>query len=188
MAGVAAARPGPPAGMAAADIPQWIAAVLRPAADPVLLILDGVHALAGGESLAGLDELIKHEPAGLRLLLSGRSAPGLALSRLRLAGDLADIGAAELACTAEETAAYFGMLGRPLTPAERDQIFRRTEGWLAGLRLTALAEPPARRTTPAWPTRRARPIRATESRATTFRTSCSASSRLRSGTSCSGRA
>ena len=33
------------------------------------------------------------------------------------------------------------MLGRPLTPAERDQIFRRTEGWLAGLRLTALAEP-----------------------------------------------
>ncbi len=125
-------RPGPPAGMAAAEIPQWISARrCGQAADPVLLILDDVHALAGGESLAGLDELIRHEPAGLRLVLAGRSAPGLALSRLRLAGELADIGAADLACTTEETAAYFGMLGRPLSPADRDQIFSADRG-LAG--------------------------------------------------------
>ena len=70
--------------------------------------------LAGSEALAGLDELIRHEPPGLRLLLAGRSAPGLALARLRLAGELADIGAADLACTTDEIAAYFGMLGTPL--------------------------------------------------------------------------
>jgi LuxR family maltose regulon positive regulatory protein len=76
-------------------------------------------------------------------VLAGRSVPGLALARLRLAGELTDIGAADLACTAGETAAYFEMLGTPLSPAECDRIFERTEGWLAGLRLTALGADPA---------------------------------------------
>ena len=138
IAGPSAVVVGPPPGIAAAEIPQWMAAVVRHAAEPVVLVLDDVHVLAGSEALAGLDELIRHEPAGLRLLLAGRSAPGLALSRLRLAGELADIGAADLACTPEETAAYFEMLGTPLSPAECDRVFRRTEGWLAGMRLTAL--------------------------------------------------
>jgi LuxR family transcriptional regulator, maltose regulon positive regulatory protein len=139
LAGVA----GPPAGIAAAEIPQWMAAIVRRAAEPVVLVLDDVHLLAGSEALAGLDELIRHEPSGLRLLLAGRSAPGLALARLRLAGELADIGAADLACTAEETAAYFAMLGMPLSPADCERVFKRTEGWLAGLRLTALGRVPA---------------------------------------------
>jgi LuxR family maltose regulon positive regulatory protein len=139
LAGIA----GPPPGIAAAEIPQWMAAIVRRAAEPVVLVLDDVHLLAGSEALAGLDELIRHEPAGLRLLLAARSAPGLALARLRLAGELADIGAADLACTAEETAAYFTMLGTPLGPADCERVFKRTEGWLAGLRLTALGADPA---------------------------------------------
>jgi LuxR family maltose regulon positive regulatory protein len=133
----------PPAGIAAADIPQWIAAAIPSDSEPVVLILDDVQALAGSEAMTGLNELIRHEPPGLRLLLAGRSAPGLALARLRLAGDLADIGAADLACTSEEIAAYFSMLGTPLSPADRDRVLQRTEGWLAGLRLTALGADPA---------------------------------------------
>ena len=136
-----AGKAGPPAGMTAAEIPQWVSVAIRPGGDhdPVVLVLDDVHLLAGSESVAGLDELLRHEPPGLRLLLAGRSAPGLALSRLRLEGELADIGAADLACTSEETAAYFGMLGTPVSESERDHLVRKTEGWLAGLRLTALA-------------------------------------------------
>jgi LuxR family maltose regulon positive regulatory protein len=61
------------------------------------------------------------------------------LSRLRLEGELADVGAADLACTSEETSAYFAMLGRPVSQPEREHLVRKTEGWLAGLRLTALA-------------------------------------------------
>jgi len=139
----------PPAGIAAADVPQWIAAAIPAAAEPVVLILDDVQALAGSEAMAGLNELIRHEPPGLRLLLAGRSAPGLALARLRLAGDLADIGAADLACTSDEIAAYFSMLGTPLGPADRDRVLQRTEGWLAGLRLTALGADPAGSVAPA---------------------------------------
>jgi LuxR family transcriptional regulator, maltose regulon positive regulatory protein len=134
-------KAGLPAGITATDVPPWISAAIRPGGDhdPVVLILDDVHLLAGTQALAGLDELIRHEPAGLRLLLAGRSAPGLALSRLRLEGELADIGAADLACTSEETSAYFAMLGKPVSQPERDHLVRKTEGWLAGLRLTVLA-------------------------------------------------
>ncbi len=148
--GMAAARIGPPPpGIPAADIPQWISAAVPAAAEPVVLILDDVQVLAGSEGMTGLNELIRHEPPGLRLLLVGRSAPGLALARLRLAGDLTDIGAADLACTSEEIAAYFSMLGTPLSPADRDRILQRTEGWLAGLRLTALGADPAASAAPA---------------------------------------
>ncbi len=125
--------------LAPAEIPLWLAGAVRTGDEPVVLILDDVHVLAGSQALGGLNELIRHEPAGLRLLLAGRFAPGMALAKLRLGGELADIGAADLACTAEETAGYFGMLGIPLGPAEGAEVLRRTEGWLAGLRLTALA-------------------------------------------------
>jgi LuxR family transcriptional regulator, maltose regulon positive regulatory protein len=148
--GMSAGRIGPPQpGIAAADIPQWISATVATAAEPVVLILDDVQVLAGSEAMAGLNELIKHEPPGLRLLLAGRSAPGLALARLRVAGDLADIGAADLACTSDEVAAYFDMLGTQLSPADRDRVLERTEGWLAGLRLTALGGDPAANAAPA---------------------------------------
>jgi LuxR family maltose regulon positive regulatory protein len=136
---LAGSRTELPAELGTADVPLWISASVRPAGDQAVLVLDNVHVLAGSSSLAGLNELIRHEPPGLRLVLVGRSAAGLAVSRLRLEGELADIGATDLACTADETAAYFAMLGRPISQAERDQLVRKTEGWLAGLRLTALA-------------------------------------------------
>jgi LuxR family transcriptional regulator, maltose regulon positive regulatory protein len=134
----------PPDGVSPADAPRWLAtslgAVVPASAPAVVLVLDDISPIVGSEALAGLDELIRHEPVGLRLVLVGRSAPGLGLARLRLAGELAEIGPAELACTNEETGAYFDMLGKPLRPVERDEVLRRTEGWLAGLRLAVLSE------------------------------------------------
>jgi len=149
-AGMAGTRISPPSpGIAAADMPQWVSTGVPSVAEPVVLILDDVQVLAGSEAMTGLNELIRHEPPGLRLLLAGRSAPGLALARLRLAGDLADIGRADLACTSEEVAAYFAMLGTQLSPVDRDRVLQRTEGWLAGLRLTALGADPAANAAPA---------------------------------------
>jgi LuxR family transcriptional regulator, maltose regulon positive regulatory protein len=121
--------------------PQRIVAAARSLAEPVVLVIDDAHELAGGGALAGLDLLIKHAPAGLRLVLSGRFLPGLALSRLRVAGEVADVGAADLACTSEEADAYVAMLGLALAPAQRAELLGRTEGWMAGLRLTLMAGP-----------------------------------------------
>jgi LuxR family maltose regulon positive regulatory protein len=124
--------------------PLRIVAATRSLADPVVLLLDDVHELAGcGPVLTGLNTLIKHASAGLRLVLSGRCPPELALARLRVAGELTDISAADLACTPEEADAYFSMLGLVLPQARRAELLRRTEGWMAGLRLAVMAPQPA---------------------------------------------
>lgn len=107
-------------------------------AQPLVLVLDGVHEISDTGVLTGLEVLIKHAPPGLRLVMLARRPPALQLARLRVAGDLADIGGADLACTADEADAYFGLLGIRVAPAERNEVLRRTEGWMAGLRLAAM--------------------------------------------------
>jgi LuxR family transcriptional regulator, maltose regulon positive regulatory protein len=130
----------PPAELATSELPAWLSWVVKPRGEPAVLVIDGVHLLSGSPALAGLDDLVKHAPAGLRLLLVGRFAPGLALARLRVSGELADIGATDLACTADETASYFAMLGAPLSEEACTAVMHRTGGWMAGLRLAALGE------------------------------------------------
>jgi LuxR family transcriptional regulator, maltose regulon positive regulatory protein len=121
-----------------AEIPAGIAAATRARTAPAVLVLDDIQELASRPAPTGLEYLIRQAPQGLRLLLSGRCAPGVALARLRVAGELADIGASDLICTPDEVDAYFAMQGRPVTPVEREQALGWTEGWMAGLRLMAL--------------------------------------------------
>ncbi len=106
--------------------------------EPVILVLDDVHEVAGGAVVPGLDMLIRHAPPSLRLILSGRSPPGLQLARLRVSGELAEVRASDLACTPAEVDAYFAMLGLQIDAGERDELLTRTEGWMAGLRLAAM--------------------------------------------------
>lgn len=105
---------------------------------PVTLVIDDVHELAGSEPLADLDLLVRHGPANLRLVLAGRHLAGLGVAKLRVDGDLAEIGADELACTPAEAQAYFEMLGVELQPAQLAELLDRTQGWITGLRLAAL--------------------------------------------------
>jgi LuxR family maltose regulon positive regulatory protein len=107
--------------------------------EPVILVLDDIHELTDPAVLGGIDLLIRHAPATLRLVLSARQPPALQLARLRVAGELADIGGHDLACTSEEADAYFAMLGLDVEPGARDALLRRTQGWMAGLRLAAMA-------------------------------------------------
>jgi len=106
--------------------------------EPVTLVLDNVHEVTDEAVLAGLDLLVRHAPGSLRLVLSARQPPPLQLARLRVAGELADIGGRELACTPDEADAYFAMLGLDVDQAARDELLKRTEGWMAGLRLAAM--------------------------------------------------
>ena len=106
--------------------------------EPVILVLDDIHELTDQAVLGGIDLLIRHAPPTLRLVLSARQPPALQLARLRVSGELADIGGHDLACTSEEADAYFSMLGLDADPAARDALLRRTQGWMAGLRLAAM--------------------------------------------------
>jgi LuxR family transcriptional regulator, maltose regulon positive regulatory protein len=111
---------------------------------PVTLVIDDVQELADSDAVAGLDLLVKHGPWQLRLLLSGRHLAGLAIARLQVGGELAEIGPLDLACTTQEAQEYFAMLGIELPPARLSELVDRTGGWITGLRLAALrvTEPP----------------------------------------------
>ena len=120
------------------DLPSDLVNTVRKLSSPVVLVLDDVHMLAGSEVLPGLALLIHHAPAALRLILCGRSAPGLHLAKMRLSGYLSEVQAADLACTAQEAEAYLDVLGLAMGPTKRDSLLHATEGWMAGPRLAAL--------------------------------------------------
>ena len=120
------------------DLPADLVNSVRKLSGSVVLVLDDVHVLSGSDVLPGLALLIHQAPAALRLILCGRSVPGLHLAKMRLSGDLSEVQGADLACTAQEAQAYFDALGLAAGPAERDALLRETEGWMAGARLAAL--------------------------------------------------
>ncbi len=151
-ASVSRVRPAPPEVLQSLEdtgpdgFPMRLVETARGFTQSLVLVLDDVHEVTDPGVLGGLDVLIRHAPPTLRLVLSARRPPALQLARLRVCGELGEIGAADLACTAEEAEAYFAMLGMRLPAAERDRILRRTEGWMAGIRLAAMqAEENARR-------------------------------------------
>ncbi|MFC7546114.1 LuxR C-terminal-related transcriptional regulator [Plantactinospora sp. GCM10030261] len=106
---------------------------------PAVLILDDLHRVADPSLLEGLDALVRHAAGAVRLVLSSRTDPPLAMHRHRLNGELTEIRAAELAFTAEEAADLLGACGVRLPPELAGELWARTEGWPAGLRLAALA-------------------------------------------------
>jgi LuxR family transcriptional regulator, maltose regulon positive regulatory protein len=122
--------------------PQAILAAIAAAPPvPAIVVLDDVHVLAGSDVLAGLDHLIHHGPPTLTLVLTGRYVPGLALAKLRLAGQVGDIGATDLDCTRDEADAYLDSIQPDMPRAVRAAIIEQAEGWIAGLRLVSMTAP-----------------------------------------------
>ncbi len=105
---------------------------------PVVLVLDDVHVLHNRECRAALSALADHVPDGSRLVLAGRAEPPLRIPRLRAEGRLLEIGPVQLSLSREEAAALLANAGVVLDEDEITELYRRTEGWPAGLYLAAL--------------------------------------------------
>ena len=115
-----------------------LAAALAAQDPPVTLVLDDLHLLADRQVLGGLDYVRRNVGAGLRLVVSARMDP-LPLHRYRLAGELAEIRAGDLAFTVPEAGELMARHGITLTADSLQRLTRRTEGWAAGLRLAAIS-------------------------------------------------
>ena len=112
----------------------------QPGAGEMLLILDDYHLIDAQPVHASLGFLLEHQPAGLRVVLASRADPLLGLARLRGRGQLAELRAAELRFTVEETAALLCQaVGTALPEAAVAMLTARTEGWVAGLQLASLS-------------------------------------------------
>jgi LuxR family transcriptional regulator, maltose regulon positive regulatory protein len=128
----------PPSREPVDDMPNDLVNTVRKLSGSVALVIDDVHMLADSDVLPGLAVLLHHAPVALRLILCGRSVPGLHLAKMRLSGELSEVAGSDLACTEQEADAYFDELGLAADPARRDALMRETEGWMAGSRLAAL--------------------------------------------------
>src|SRR5918993_3358507 len=116
-----------------------LAAGLAELAGPVVVVLDDVHQLTNPAVLDGLATMLGRSTASLRLVLAGREDLPLPLARLPVAGRPIQVGAGELAFTADEAAKLLAGHGLVLADADLALVWARTEGWAAGLRLAALS-------------------------------------------------
>jgi LuxR family transcriptional regulator, maltose regulon positive regulatory protein len=116
-----------------------LAAALAAYDRPVTLVLDDLHLLTDRTVLDGLDYVLRNTGAALRLLVAARMDPLLPLHRYRLAGELAEIGASDLAFTNAEAGKLMARHGCTLTADSLECLTRRTEGWAGGLRLAAIS-------------------------------------------------
>lgn len=109
-------------------------------ASPLHLVLDDYHLIDHPDIHAALERLIDRPPPHLRVLMTARVDPLLPVHRWRARGALTEIRAADLRLTADETRAVVAQVARrTLTPTQAAALTNRTEGWVAGVQLAALA-------------------------------------------------
>lgn len=104
---------------------------------PFLLVLDDLHELTSPDAMAAVELLCRLRPPSLELVLSGQSRPHPALERLGPENGVREIGPEDLQLGRQEAAALLTSLGHDLDAEAVEVLWRRTEGWVAGLRLAA---------------------------------------------------
>jgi LuxR family transcriptional regulator, maltose regulon positive regulatory protein len=103
------------------------------------LIIDDLHELTSPEALTQLTRLLETLPPHVHAILATRRDLPLRLHKLRLAGELAEIRAADLRFTQRETREFLEISGIALSDGRAATLHERTEGWAAGLRLAAIS-------------------------------------------------
>jgi DNA-binding SARP family transcriptional activator len=123
--------------------PKTVEELLARVSEPgpaVLLAVDDVHLIEGLESETALSELVSHTPLRLRVVMTSRVNLHLDLSRLRVSGQLVEMGPDDLRFRTWEVEELFrDVYGDPLLPEDVAALAQRTSGWAAYLQLFFLA-------------------------------------------------
>ncbi len=141
-ASATAGRAEPPAATPNFNAPAMVDRVLSELADArgdITLVIDDLHELTSPDALAQLTRLLTNLPGDVHVVLTTRHDLQLRLHQLRLAGELAEIRAADLRFSERETRELLDASGIALSEAGVALLHQRTEGWAAGLRLAALS-------------------------------------------------
>jgi LuxR family maltose regulon positive regulatory protein len=134
--GILETQPPPPPKALAASLVNDLDAARR----PLILILDDYHLIETEAIHAGLNTLLERLPPPLRIVITTRADPPLALARLRSRDQITETRTADLRFTRTEAAAFLNRVHQLDLP-EEDIAFleKRTEGWIVGLQLAALS-------------------------------------------------
>jgi LuxR family maltose regulon positive regulatory protein len=99
------------------------------------LVLEDYHFIASPVVHQLVDFLLENGPAGLKVILSTRSDPPLALARLRARGLLAELRASDLRFRDDEVSALITRDMPGLSNHSLALLSEKTEGWAAALQI-----------------------------------------------------
>ena len=105
-----------------------------------ILVLDDYHLVDAKPVDQALAFLLEHQPPQMHLVIATREDLPLPLARLRARGQMTELRAADLRFTPIEAAEFLNrVMGLSLSAEDIAALETRTEGWIAGLQLAALA-------------------------------------------------
>jgi anti-anti-sigma regulatory factor len=105
-----------------------------------MLALDDIQRIQEPAIYELLDELLRHPPQTMHLVLIGRHDPALPITSLRARGMVTEIRAQDLRFPPQETAGLLNkMLDRQVDQTVAADWARMTEGWVTALRLAVLS-------------------------------------------------
>src|SRR5918994_992181 len=105
-----------------------------------VLVIDDYHLIEAQTIHEALTFLIDHLPPRMHLVIATRMDPPLPLPRMRARGEMTELRAADLRFTPEEAATFLNrVMGLELPAEYTAELEGRTEGWIAGLQMAALA-------------------------------------------------
>lgn len=108
-------------------------------ANEAALVLDDYHALKNEAAHTLLTFFLEHLPDHLHLVLGTRVDPPLPLARLRARGQLCEIHSETLRFDPGEVRTFLRAMEINLGEDALRSLEQRTEGWIAGVQLAALA-------------------------------------------------
>jgi LuxR family transcriptional regulator, maltose regulon positive regulatory protein len=105
-----------------------------------ILVLDDFHLISSREVFKLVTFLLEHIPSNIHIVILTRSDPALAVSRLRSQHQLVELRTADLSFSANDILILFNKkLKLGLSVEDIYSLETKTEGWIAGLQLTALS-------------------------------------------------
>ena len=129
---------GPGGSSWALRVPR-VGSALAALENPLVLVLDDLHAVANPACLDLLAELFRYVPAGSQIAIASREEPPLPLARWRAQGSVHEIGVTNLRLDEEEAESLLKAAGVELDAGDLSDLTDLTEGWPAGLYLAALS-------------------------------------------------
>ena len=106
---------------------------------PMVVALDDVHALTNPSCLNALASLVDYVPPNSQIVITSRTEPALPVARWRAQGALLEIGIGDLRLDEREAGVLLKGAGVTLTEPDVVDLTEQTEGWAAGIYLTALS-------------------------------------------------